>query len=437
MDSNKKLGILILAFGILVSRYVFGTSFAFLISIIFILAVITRFLQNLDNQGLLSIVTVAAPIINERVGKICLAGYSYNRFLVGINELINNNHIPYIVKKDDIDALIVYVGIIFLVMLFSNNDTTAIGKHVPDGDPEFREKTFKEKNDIFCSTLAKRIERINIELNWNDSLYIPIATEVEMTKGKSIKRYDDMLKCIKRNRIKSSPFIVKIIRNIRLTVVGKSRILNMFFNKIISKYENKEVYLVLGDPGAGKSVSLRKLCTDLLKEAHVTGKTAVYINLKTWTSNGKEWSDDNLPSEKDLISFIKAELYKDGDLFTDDFLNNYFEKMLNDGRWYFIFDSFDEMPCFMGSGKNNVLIDHVSLLLNQFLSGPNQSGGIIASRMYHRPANSLNQTCTLKLQSFDNARIRSMIKKYLVADANTLIKSLFSERNDLVNLCRN
>ena len=28
-----------------------------------------------------------------------------------------------------------------------------------------------------------------------------------------------------------------------------------------------------------------------------------------------------------------------------------------------------------------------------------------------------------------------MIKKYLVADANALIKSLFSKRNDLVNLC--
>jgi len=39
-------------------------------------------------------------------------------------------------------------------------------------------------------------------------------------------------------------------------------------------------FLVLGDPGSGKSVALRKLARDLVAEMSLTGKLPVYINLK-------------------------------------------------------------------------------------------------------------------------------------------------------------
>ena len=88
---------------------------------------------------------------------------------------------------------------------------------------------------------------------------------------------------------------------------------------------------------------------------------------------------DQLPNKNDLIKFVKESLYENGDVFTDEFLNSYFDKMLEDGRWYFVLDSFDEMPCLMGKQNCQELIDHISELLFQFLTGRNQSGGVIAS----------------------------------------------------------
>lgn len=151
-----------------------------------------------------------------------------------------------------------------------------------------------------------------------------------------------------------------------------------------------------------------------------------------------EWSDKNLPTKMDLIDYIKKELYKDGDLLTHGFLDEYFEPMLADGRFYFIFDSFDEMPCLMGGANNSVLIKRISELIHEFLTGPNQNGGIIASRMYNRPSEYLDQSYTLRLQRFDNARIRKMLKRYLAnRGVNDTIIKLFKDRLDLLELCRN
>ena len=436
MSTKKYIKLTIIIASVIISFFSFGISLSFICSALFIIFVSTRILQDLDNKGLLDIVTLAGPFITDRISDTLFATFNCIEVQNAINNWLSNNHIQYIVMKKDIAAIIVYFFLVIMVMIFGNSDTTAIGKHILDGDPEFRKKTFQQKNDIFCKTLVQRIERINTDLNWNDSLYVPIAAEVEMTKGKDIKRYDDMLKCLKTNRQKSSSIIIKMAKSIRFSMLGKIRPINHFLTAI-EKNECPEVYLVLGDPGSGKSVSLRKLCSDLLRESQLTGKTAVYISLKTWISKGKDWSDYNLPTRKDLIEYIKNELYKEGDLFTDDFLNNYFDKMLEDGRWYFIFDSFDEMPCLMGNNSNGILIKHISRLLYEFLSGPNQSGGVIASRMYNRPSDSLNQTCTLRLQKFSDARIRMMIKKYVAIDINDIIRDLFRDHPDLVGLCRN
>jgi predicted NACHT family NTPase len=40
--------------------------------------------------------------------------------------------------------------------------------------------------------------------------------------------------------------------------------------------------LILGDPGAGKSTSLRKLAKELLKELPATRRIPIYVNLKEW-----------------------------------------------------------------------------------------------------------------------------------------------------------
>ena len=43
---------------------------------------------------------------------------------------------------------------------------------------------------------------------------------------------------------------------------------------------NQPIYLLIGEPGSGKSVALRKLCRELLEEVDESGKIPLYINLK-------------------------------------------------------------------------------------------------------------------------------------------------------------
>lgn len=122
---------------------------------------------------------------------------------------------------------------------------------------------------MFCKTLRQWLYDLNREANWNENQFTPLEAEVEMDNGgKRKKKYEDLLKCLKSNRRRGT------------------------------------VYLLLGSPGSGKSVSMRKLCLDLLKESKKTKKIPVYINLKEWN---EDWNLDHLPEKRDLVNYINNE----------------------------------------------------------------------------------------------------------------------------------
>lgn len=420
---------------VFVSFYYFGVSFSLLVSLAFIfLLFVQKALQRILSSG----ISLFAPFVLNAAKTSVLTQYEYKPLLNTINGIFTKYNINYSLTKDMVDTVLVY-GLLFVIAsILFREDNTTIGKITPGGNDEFKDKTFIERQDGFCKFLIQKLESMNRQQNWNNELYVPIETEVELTKGHKLKRYDDLLKCLKKNKSRVPVFIKYWIKKINNSRAGKWKIVNKIINFFEDRIGDNTVYLILGDPGSGKSVSLRKLCSELLRETHVTGKLPVYISLQTWAPETGEWSKKNLPSKIDLINYIKTELYKDGDLFTNSFLDDYFEKMLEDGRFYFIFDSFDEMPCLMGGDENGELITGISELFHQFLTNPDQNGGIIASRLYNRPSNDfLNQTYTLRLQKFNNARVRKMLKRYLPADANDTILRLFKDRIDLVELCRN
>lgn len=313
-----------------------------------------------------------------------------------LNSFLRKVGIFYKVQSETCITILLLV-IFVVIVVICNRDKTAMKQLHGKEEIEFQEKNYYEKSLAFCQSLRQRIETINRETDWNESSFTPIEAEVEVNiKGKRKKKFDDLLKCLKNVKQRGT------------------------------------IYLVIGDPGAGKSVALRKLSLELLDEFEQTGKIPVYINLKKWNRN---WSLNNLPSKKDLIAFIIESLYENGDYFTDKFLDKYFYKMLESGRWYFIFDSFDEMPCLMGSDDCQELIDKISELLYQFMTDVNKTGGIVASRPYKSPSECVGATVILKIQCFDDLRIRKMLQKNYCADAVT--KNLFGNREDLVSLCRN
>ena len=185
--------------------------------------------------------------------------------------------------------------IAFIAVSFINwciRDTTAMKEHPVPLDKEFPEKTYKQRFKSFCGVLLDDINRIDRETNWSVEYYTPLDAEVEVrSSNKRLRKITDLLTAIRSDR-------------------------------------TSQVFLVIGDPGSGKSVALRKLCRDLLKESEKTGKVPLYINLREWQPKQK-WTEENPPTVEGLYDFVICNLESRGDIFIRDFINFYFKKMFD------------------------------------------------------------------------------------------------------------
>ena len=124
-------------------------------------------------------------------------------------------------------AVTFWILFVIGLLLYSKKDATAIETEKEVGGKEFEQENYNQKCQMFCKVLRQRLEAINRENNWNEDFFTPIKAEIEMdVNGEPKKKFNDLLKCLKNNR-------------------GK-----------------RKIFLVLGDPGAGKSVSSRKLCLE-------------------------------------------------------------------------------------------------------------------------------------------------------------------------------
>lgn len=361
-------------------------------------------LKGLEVSGVAELISAMgipfAPALIKLLAKSPFAAHAawfYNFVITCICDAMGITTDPQIDHETSI-TITFWILFALLVFSYSHMDHTAMKKRRGHEEEEFRKKNFAEKSKMFCTHLRQRLESINRETDWNENLFTPIEAEVEINiKGKKRRKFQDLLKSLKSIRHPGT------------------------------------IFLVLGEPGSGKSVSLRKLCLDLLQESQRTKKIPVYINLKKWN---KDWNLNCLPTKNDLLEFIKDTLHDKGYFSSDDFVDTYFDKMFEDGRWYFIFDSFDEMPCLMGKQNCQELIDKISELLCQFMTGDSQSGGIIASRLYKSPSEAIGATVILKIQEFSDIKIKTMLQKYL-NNAKAVSNELFGKRENLVALCRN
>ena len=382
------------------------TQFLLIIPLFLIIAVIV--VNNLEKSGARSLLFALYPTLsgalslleNTAFAKKC--AYVYNLAIVFLNNKLGAS-ISYTVSPST-SLVITFFLTVLLILWIVHLLTTypVLGKPSGKSKAAFPEKTYNDRLSVFCDYLQARINLINAETHWSESMFTPLDAEVEIsTNGKHHIKYRNLIKCLKNSRRR--------------------------------RRRKKDVYLVIGEPGSGKSVSLRKLTAELLKEAKKSHIVPVYVNLKEWEKN---WTVNNLPTEEDLITFIKEVLRSYGSFADKHFLDEYFEKMLENGRWYFIFDSFDELPCLMGRNDCSAVIDHISSLLYNFLSGPGKNGGIIASRLFHCPSDSIRASHILKILDFNNVKIKDMLTRNL-PNHGEIIQELFKSREDLIRIARN
>ncbi|MEM6807583.1 MAG: hypothetical protein AAF696_39660, partial [Bacteroidota bacterium] len=140
--------------------------------------------------------------------------------------------------------------------------------------------------------------------------------------------------------------------------------------------------------------------------------------------------------------FLLETLKRRGDVFTENFLTQkvgeqtMFSRMLEDGRFFLILDSFDEIPQVLDENEASWLIDKLSSVIYRFLAGGNQSRGVLASRIFRRPSENFDARTVLEVRPFTEAQIFSSLQARSAYD-KAMIKKIFAERPDLVPALRN
>jgi hypothetical protein len=106
----------------------------------------------------------------------------------------------------------------------------------------------------------------------------------------------------------------------------------------------------------------------------------IYVNLKELDRQ------DGIPIDRNLIkSFILKSLQRINDRDIDKFLDDEFDLGVKNGTWFFLFDSFDEIPEVLSSTEADTIIRSYGEAIYDFLHGLNQCRGIVASRQFRGP----------------------------------------------------
>jgi NACHT domain len=286
---------------------------------------------------------------------------------------------------------------VFIVNYFTRDDS-AMQEHPKPLDQDFPEQTYRQQLKRFSEILTTRLTTLDEETKWDDYFFAPLDAEVEVISGRrSVKKIVDLMRALKADRA-------------------------------------SRVILVLGDPGAGKSIALRKLAKELMKEVDRTGRVPVYVNLKEWDSEN-QWTEKAPPTIQEFRRSILGTL-RGQSSFADLFLEQFFDRMLDRGRFFFIFDSFDEIPGVLDVSEASWLILHLSQLITEFFVGQDSGRGIVASRFYRRPKFNPAESSTFEIRPFSDLRIHEALLRSSKLRKDT-VEKLFTTRTELIPIARN
>lgn len=249
-------------------------------------------------------------------------------------------------------------------------------------------------------TLRDRLDHIDFSTRWNEANFVSLEAEVQILEGKNLKRK-----------------VVDLIKALRLN--PKTRL-----------------FVVLGEPGTGKSVALRKLTRDLLGESQMSDRIPIYLNLKEWKTP-YDWSLENRPNTGQFHDFVYHNLLQSIDFSSQSFLTpeNY-AALLNAGYFFFILDSFDEIPAVLDHDENSWIIDDLSAVISRYVLSGTGSRGIVASRLFRQPKIIVKERSVFEIQPFNDERIIRAIK-LACSNPEDLIRIVLTERNDLGTIARN
>ena len=143
-----------------------------------------------------------------------------------------------------------------------------------------------------------------------------------------------------------------------------------------------------GDPGAGKSVVLQevahRLCVTAAKSRDPRRPIGLYLNLKMLERRPDRRIDEALIRE-----FVLEDLNRGRDATKRETFERDFDWGLANGKWLFLFDSFDEIPEVLSSEDESTTIREYFKAIHGFATGPDtRSRSLLATRHFRRPQES-------------------------------------------------
>ena len=257
-----------------------------------------------------------------------------------------------------------------------------------------------DRLETLVHSLRHHLDVLDHATQWSADSYVPLEAEVQIIEGRTTsRRIVDLLSALSLNARK------------------------------------RMLFLVLGDPGSGKSVAMRKLARDLLAQKGPRDRIPIYINLKEWRPDSR-WTPDAPPKPEDFGHFVFHHILQNVDLNSQTFLKDNYQLLHEAGNLFFILDSFDEIPAVLDKGEDSWLIEALSNCIVTYVIGGKNARGVIASRLFRKPRIVHENRSVYEIRPFSDDRILQAIR----AGANNpdrLTRIVLTERPDLGSIARN
>ena len=217
----------------------------------------------------------------------------------------------------------------------------------------------RRRRQQFCKVLESDLATIAKAENWNDQFFTDLEAEVETDGSYYANSVDRLLRRKSRGLRRVSSLIQAI------------------------ESSAEQCLLLTGNPGSGKSVALRHLASQLAEKGTRSksraAKIPLYLNLKELPS---------APTEGPSADFIKEfvlENIRRGDADTAAYVRENWNQNREQGLWYFLFDSFDEIPAVLHAPTGSLVINKHAEAIRKFFEGMSDCQGVLASREYKGP----------------------------------------------------
>lgn len=242
-----------------------------------------------------------------------------------------------------------------LVQLIADGAKAAVARHAGG-----RQRiAWLNRKHQFLSVLASDLGAIGKAEAWNDQHFTDLEAEVEI-----------------EGRYYASP----LWRLLRKKSTGRRKESSLI--KAIDSSSEKCLVLV-GDPGAGKSVALRHLALRLIerskKSTSEMASVPLYINLRELSIGHDQ------PATADFIKDFVIDNVRRGDVETAEYIKENWRDFKERGIWFFLFDSFDEIPEVMHAAAGDHAVRKYSNAIRSFMDGLGACRSVLASREYKSP----------------------------------------------------